>query len=347
MALTSLFLTNFRNHAKSRLQFGKTTIIVGHNTAGKTNILEAINYLSLAKSFKAESEIDVIQLGAEFAKIEGLIHDGDDSVKLSILFNNQKRISPKKYLVNEVPRRAADFSSHFITVLFTPEDIDIIAGSPGSRRRYIDHILYKSHKKYRVASLIYDKALKHRNRMLHDIREGKKRYPQNEFDYWNNLLIENGAIITSFRDQFVSFVNENQKEIFQFEMEYDKSLVTHARFEKYYEAERGSGITLIGPQRDDFFFYYQGSKNPIREYGSRGEQRLTLLQLKLFEIEYLRHHTEKSPTLLLDDIFSELDVRNIEKVFKLTPHQQTIITTTHEEFVPEKFKEGEIQLIEL
>lgn len=347
MSLTSLSLTNFRNHKKSQFKFGKTTIIVGHNTAGKTNILEAINYLSLGKSFKAESEVDVIALEQEFAKIEGSVKDVDDSVRLAILFNNQKRISPKKYLVNEVPRRAADFSSHFITVLFTPEDIDIIAGSPGSRRRYIDHILYKSHKKYRVAFLIYDKALKHRNRMLHDIREGKKRYPQNEFDYWNNLLIENGAIITQFREEFVSYVNSGEHEIFSFEMEYDKSLINEERFEKYYEAERASGITLIGPQRDDFFFYYKGTKNPIREYGSRGEQRLTLLQLKLFEIEYLRLNTEKNPTLLLDDIFSELDEGNIEKVFKLTPHQQTIITTTHEEFVPERFKEGEIQLVEL
>ena len=360
MSLKSLSLTNFRNHKKSEFQFGKTTIIIGKNTAGKTNILEAVNYLSLAKSFKADQEIDVIHLQESFAKIEGKVEDTDDHVKLSILFNNQKRISPKKYLVNNVARRAADFASHFIAVLFTPEDIDIVSGSPGTRRRYIDSILYKSHKAYRVVSHIYEKALKHRNRMLHDMREGKKRYPQNEFDYWDNLLIEHGSTITQMREHFVAFVNENPKKIFQFDIKYDKSLVNEERFEKYYEAERASGVTLIGPQRDDFFFYYPSASSgqafsgeivregrAIKEYGSRGEQRLTLLQLKLFEIEYLKQNTEKNPTLLLDDIFSELDDKNIEKVFKLIPWQQTIITTTHEEFVPDAFKGGEISLIPL
>lgn len=347
MALQKLALTNFRNHKKRELSFDKTTIIIGKNTAGKTNILEAINYLSLTKSFKAEQEVDVINLEDSFARIEAHVTEDSDKTRLSILFNNQKRISPKKYLVNDVARRAADFASHFISVLFTPEDISVISGSPGERRRYIDSILFKSHKKYRISAHIYDKALRHRNRMLHDMREGKKRYSDRDFEYWDNLLIEHGNVMTSFRRQFVDFVTDGSKVIFPFQMMYDTSLVTPERFQKYFEAERGAGVTLIGPQRDDFFFYYPDTENPIREYGSRGEQRLTLLQLKLFEIEYLRNNTEKNPTLLLDDIFSELDDKNIQKVFTLAPYQQTIITTTHKEFVPDQFKGEELHIIEL
>lgn len=347
MVLSSLRLQNFRNHKKAHFSFSQTTVIIGKNTVGKTNILEAIYFLSSGKSFRAERDWDVIQEEYDVARIEATVQEGQ-STRLTIVLSNINARQSKNFLVNDVPKRHVDFVSHFVSVLFTPQDIEIITDSPSLRRRYIDSILNKASREYRHALVLYEKGIKQRNRMLYDLKVGRKRYHDANFDYWNAMLIENGQVITKKREEFVAFINNGKKNIFDFELQYDHSKISAERLLKYHDEERAAGVTLVGPQRDDFLFLFSKSNKSIKEFGSRGEQRLTLLQMKLFEIEYLRNITGKEPTLLLDDIFSELDDENIHKVFALIPGQQTIITTTHKEFIPARMlKHEKLKLIEL
>lgn len=347
MSLLSLKLKNFRNHKNSSFSFPLTTVIIGPNTIGKSSVLEAIQFLSHGKSFKAEKEMDVITTGQDFSRIEAKVTN-EDTTNLAIILALQEQKFSKKYLVNNVARRQVDFTAHFRSVLFTPENLDIITGSPSLRRNYIGSILSQSDKKYRMAQTIYDKALKQRNRMLWLHREGKKYFGEKEFEYWDNILIQNGNIITDAREKFVQYVNASKKEVFNFTLFYDKSTISYERLQKYFDAERASANTLVGPQRDDFFFYFAGSEKPVSEFGSRGEQRLTIFQTKILETFFIKEATGQSPTLLLDDIFSELDNNNIHRILDLLPDQQTIITTTHKEFVPKNILEKEeVEIIEL
>lgn len=348
MTVTHLTLQNLRNHTKRILHFGKTTIIIGRNTAGKTNILEALNILSHGTSFRAERDVDVIQEKKDFTKIEADIKTEDDEVKLTATFAKRGNYLAKKYLVNGVPRTLRTFSQYFFTVLFTPQDIEIITDTPSLRRKYIDSILSKSHKEYRTALSRYEKALRQRNRMLHDAKIGKKEYKRADYKYWEELLIEHGEVIHTYRVSFVDFVNKFQKDVFQCVMHYDHSIISAERLFKYHFEETAAGVTLVGPQRDDFQFFFPETHHEIKEFGSRGEQRLTILQLKLIEISYLLRATGYMPVLLLDDIFSELDNENIDKIYKFIETQQTIITTTHREFVPKKIlKQEGLSIIEL
>lgn len=372
MRVFHLALQNLRNHTKRSFDFDKTTIIIGRNTVGKTNILEALYVLSHGTSFRAERDLDVIQEGKDFVRIEAHVKSEDDEIKLTATFAHSSQNSSgqaktssylsKKYTVNGVTRILRTFSDYFYTVLFTPQDIEIVTDTPSIRRGYVDSILTKAHKEYRIAHLKYEKALRQRNRMLHDQKVGKKEYKRVDYEYWEKLLIENGTVIHNFREAFVDFVNNFKKEVFEFHMSYDHSIISTERLYKYHFEEAASGVTLVGPQRDDFQFSFSpkigslrgntSQKDPIlkeiKEFGSRGEQRLTVLQLKLIEIDYLKQTTGEIPILLLDDIFSELDSENIDKIYNFIEAQQTIITTTHKEFVPPKIlKQKGLEIIEL
>ena len=336
MTLKKIKLTNFRNHRSSILNLSPTTIIIGPNAAGKTNILEAIYILSRGKSFRAEHDKDTIREGSEFAQIQAEVFNENERIVLKVIFSLQKGYLSKKFLVNGVARRQFDFTSNFVSVLFTPHDIELITSSPASRRKYVDSILYQADKKYRTALSTYEKALKRRNRMLYDMKEGKKLYKSSDFDYFNKILIEQGSMLTNKRAEFVDFVNGSNKNIFDFTLFYDKSEMSEARLFKYHFEEQKVGVTLVGPQRDDFKFFFPKTEKLIQEFGSRGEERLTIFQLKVIEVNYLLLATSYVPVLLLDDIFSELDDANINKVFELLPDQQTILTTTHREFIPKK-----------
>ncbi|HSW97610.1 MAG TPA: hypothetical protein VLF89_07335, partial [Candidatus Saccharimonadales bacterium] len=197
---------------------------------------------------------------------------------------------------------------------------------------------------YRVARVLYDKAIRQRNALLSLAKETGKRSKE-QFAYWDELLITNGQRITQKREQFLSFVNEQDKDIFPFIAVYDKSVISEARLLQYADAEIGAGVTLVGPHRDDFFMEMDSGKN-IRSFGSRGQQRLVVLQLKLLQIHFIAQSLGFRPVLVLDDIFSELDAKNTGLVLEMIHHQQTIITTANKELVPEEIL-GKMDMIEL
>ncbi len=171
---------------------------------------------------------------------------------------------------------------------------------------------------------------------------------EKQLEYWDNLVIENGRTITSKRQEFIDFVNSAKKDIFEFIILYDKSLISRERLDQYKVEERLSGVTLVGPHRDDFSIQMKGKHiaNDVKYFGSRGQQRLAILQLKALEITFIEEKMGKRPLLLLDDIFSELDSGHINLVLQKAGKQQTIITTTHKEFVGKLFLK-QMEVIEL
>ncbi|MEK7112131.1 MAG: hypothetical protein AAB875_02275, partial [Patescibacteria group bacterium] len=196
-------------------------------------------------------------------------------------------------------------------------------------------------REYRRAALSYEKGLRQRNRLLLRIRE--EGLSRSQLLFWDKLLIKNGDYISVKREEFIEFVNKREGLDDQhFEIVYDKSAVSEARLEQYAEEEIAAATTLVGPHRDDFIFKL--NRRDLARYGSRGEQRMGVLWLKLAEMAFIEEISGERPTLLLDDIFSELDHQHRKIVMKVAEKQQTIITTVDPHFV-EGF--GGVEKIEL
>jgi len=358
MFLKDLKLTNFRNYIDSEFKLNSDTVlIVGPNTSGKTNFTEAIYFLAMGKSFRAEKDDQVVSFGKNIAYITGIVSfstsetntEADTRLEIAIQAAGQEEHTRKKYKVNGVAKRRFDFAGNLVSVLFLPEHLDIITGSPVLRRNFLDNVLEQIDREYRRATLSYSKALRQRNALLTRIRESGIK-GEREFEYWDKLLIENGSVITQKRDEFINFINNMTKDIFDFVVFYDRSIISKERLLKYKEAEISSGVTLIGPHRDDISFHmYNNTRrttHDIRQFGSRGQQRLTILQLKLIELSYIEKRISQRPVFILDDVFSELDQDHIRLVFEEIKGQQNIFTTTHKEFFDPQFLK-KVDVIEL
>lgn len=337
MLLKHLSLQNFRSYTKASFDFGEgTTLIVGPNTSGKTNLIEAVYLLSMGESFRAEKESEMVRFGESVGRVVG----GDQETKLEVVIPTG---GPKKFLLNGVAKRRIDFVGQMPLVLFSPVDLETITGPPTLRRRFLDGVLEQVDRDYRVALSEYTKALRQRNKLLERARETGQR-DKRQFAYWDELLVRNGEVITKAREGFITFLNSGEKEVFDFAVFYDKSLISEARLAQYETAEVQAAATLVGPHRDDFsvsmFDSVLGQTHDVFLFGSRGQQRLSMLQLKLLELLFMERSLSEEPILLLDDIFSELDSEHINLVLAITGKQQTIITTTHAEFVDQKRLRG-------
>lgn len=356
MYFKNLSLQNYRSYKKANFDFSQNiTLIVGPNTAGKSNLIEAIFFIASGRSFRIDRDEQLIRFEKDIARIKAKIEDKDLElmiVKSGVGGNSR---SFKKYFVNGVSKKKVDFVGNFFAVLFAPNDLEIITGSPSKRRDFIDNILIQTDRDYRLAIGFYEKGLRIRNALLHKAKEMGVRQDK-EFAYWDNLLIVQGQKITKKREDFIEYLLAARKNILDFKIFYDKSVISKDRLLQYKNAEVASGVTLVGPHRDDFIINLidnplrqpadDGEEHDIRFFGSRGQQRLAILQLKILELNSIEKATGNKPTLLLDDIFSELDEGHINLILDMVGTQQTIMTTTHEEFIPKKlFKK--VNVIEL
>lgn len=289
----------------------------------------------------------MIAFEQEVGRVQGETEETQETKELEIVLSTgvlEGKLPSKRFLVNKVPKRRIDFAGNLPSVLFSPEDLDLLTGSPGARRRFLDEVLEQVDRDYLVATTQYSKAIRQRNALLERVQETGVRH-EKLFEYWDSLLIKNGQLITKKREEFIEYVNNSQKDIFELTAVYDKSTISKERLGKYKEAENGAGVTLVGPHRDDVLFFMNKEKN-IKMFGSRGQKRLVVLQLKMFELVYIQKSLGVQPMLLLDDIFSELDAGHINLVMNMIGNQQTIITTTHEEFVGRKTLK-DLNIIEL
>lgn len=336
MFIKHLSLQNFRSYQKKEFNFDRgTSLIVGLNTSGKTNLLEAIYLLATGKSFRAGLESEMIAYDEDLSRVTGNVM-GETETKLTIILTrgqlNGERVSKKKFLVNDISRRMSDFVGNLKAVYFGPTDLDLVGGSPSQRRHYLDSVLSQADSEYARMSLSYEKALRQRNKLLERIKEETAN--RSQLIYWDHLLVKNGSFMTERREEFIHFINNLPQEKGDFELLYNKSLISPSRLAQYAEEEIAACVTLVGPHRDDFVFI-KGKKEGVNlsAFGSRGEQRLGVFWLKLGELEYIAQKAGLRPILLLDDIFSELDFPHREEVLKLVPKQQTMITTTDSKLI--------------
>ena len=335
MGLTSIALSDFRNYENKEFEFSDgVTVIAGENAKGKTNLLEAIYLLGVGESFRAKRTEEMVRFEQELGRVSGLVPlTKKDSINLEVLVNGGmvmgKTVNKRKYLIDGVSRRRKDILGILPLVLFRPEDVELISGSPDVRRKFLDRILIQVDKEYEHSLATYDQALRRRNKILDAIRDGSaSRY---SLTFWDGLLIKHGQVIQDKRQLLTEYINRlfEKSELFKkLKIVYDLSAISESRIAQYAEAEVAVGYTLVGPHKDDLVIK-EGTRD-LMTYGSRGEQRMAVLALKMGEIYFLEEKGGKKATLLLDDIFSELDEEHKKEVLRVMAGRQVIVTTADE-----------------
>ena len=317
-------------------------IFIGENAQGKTNILESICVLALTKTYRYGVEENLISFGKNKAKIVSKVKKGRliNTLEIDIEENN------KKIMVNNQEiKKVSDYISSLNVILFTPEDLEIIKGSPNIRRNLINIELSQVSKKYLNTYNEYNKILKMRNEYLKMMLNSSKN---NEIyiEIITNKLIEKAIIIYKERKKFIDKINENINSIYKnitgddelrisyetnisldnFEEENIKNTLSD-KLKRNYQKEINYGMTLYGPHRDDFSFYL--NDNNLKNFGSQGQQKIAVLSFKLSEIDIFKEYSGENPVLLLDDIFSELDIKKRNRLLDyINKDIQSIITTT-------------------
>lgn len=370
MIIKSVSLENFRNHGKKIFPFSADlSIVIGPNTSGKTNLLESVYFLALGKSFRAGKDIETISFNSELTRISGIIEQLSDNlinkpekelIELEVVLTKGEiagiKVPYKKYQINKIAKRHVDFSSRLKVVLFWPQDLQLVTDSPSLRRKYLDYVLMQADREYRRTLLSFERGMRQRNRLLEAIRD--KGVLKQQLMFWDQLLIKAGEYITKKREEYIDFINKvenpnsnppvgGQLSNYKFpnyQLFYDKSVISRQRLDQYNMQEIAAGVTLVGPHRDDVKFkVMEDSYRDLASFGSRGEQRLAILWLKLGELSYIEKSTGDKPVLLLDDILSELDHGYRAIIFDIISKQQTIMTTTDKHFIPEKyFKQAKV-----
>lgn len=340
MFLKNLRLTNFRNLTKANVEFAQGTLLIGNNAQGKSNLLEAIYVLATAKSLRAEKDIQIIKYGENFARIEGEVAEefnqkDQEPIKLEIVMQKKEEAEgiEKRVKVNGVSRRIVDYIGNLIVVYFSPEDINLITGTPALRRAYLDLTLSQADREYKRALVIYSTALSSKNRVLKRIQEGLAKL--SELDFWILQMVESGNMVSSKRRNFFKVVNQEKQSMGNFRFEYKENILSQERLVQYQSREIAAGASLIGPHRDDFMFEMNGRN--LAFFGSRGEQRTAVLELKLVELQFIKQIKGALPVLLLDDVFSEMDALHREYVISTIYGQQTVLSVVETEQLPEDF----------
>jgi len=336
MKILNLKLTNLRNHTKLHLKFDSgITLITGNNGSGKSTILEAIHMLSTGRSKTSKYDRDLIQYGKDFCSINANIETKDQefNMELQIIKNeNFENASVKKAKINKVAKSMQYFTGIFNSVLFSPQDIQLITGSPAERRKYMDEMISQVDIEYKRSLNDYLKAVKQRNKLLEKINQGFGG--QDEISFYTSQMLKNGQVIQKKREQMFTDIEQTLRETGEIlndkktklEVKYKKNEINIERLNEFRTREIAAMTSLLGPHRDDFEIYFNGHN--VTNFGSRGEQRSCVLSLKISEISFIEEKKNDRPALLLDDIFSELDKKHQTAVFSVIKGNQTTITST-------------------
>ena len=384
--LRELVLVNFRNYVRLALAPGAgITVLRGDNGQGKSNVLEAVYFLATTRSPRAGSDRELVHWRARrdtipFARLEARVAREELELHLEILIRAEADPSgaappdgaatvpaiatvAKQIKVNGLPTKAVDLVGQVNVVLFTPDDVALVAGPPAGRRRYLDITSSQVSGLYLLPLQRYNRVLVQRNHLLRQVRE--RRQSRDTLDFWTGELVAAGTAIVAHRLEMVADVNQALAPLFRHlsgtqqrlglvyhptsnptaptdasangvdpQMAKPERPILEELAERYAERVREllgreieQGVSLVGPHRDDLSFVVDGVD--LHTYGSRGQQRLAVLALKLAEGEYMRAQTAERPILLLDDVLSELDPARRGFVLEQAGREgQTFITTT-------------------
>ena len=356
MILKEISLKNFRNYDTLKLNLNPNiNIIIGDNAQGKTNLLESIHFLMLSKSFRSNNESNLIMYDKQSFKIKGTCFIKNTKVMSEIILNIKEKLM--KIDKKEIKNLNEYVLSMGNIILFYPQDLEIIQGYPVERRNFMNIELCQLSKNYYKVLSDYNKLLKIRNDYLKKMGRNIK-VDMNYFNIVTNYLIDKSILISKMRKKFINELNQYISDIFEyitkeknFHLEYitnfpnEPNEIIKKKYLSNLQKEIDCGSTIIGPHRDDIEFYIE-NKN-VKEFGSQGQKRMSILSLKLSEIELFKKYKGETPILLLDDVFSELDDKKKKSLIKfLTDNIQVIITTTDLKHISKKlYEQADIYLI--
>ena len=345
MWMKELHLANYRNYETLSLQFSpQINVFIGENAQGKTNVIESIYVLAMAKSHRTTNDKELIHWSADYGKIKGVIEKKYGAIPIELNISKKG----KKGKVNHIEQnRLSDYIGQMNVVMFAPEDLNIVKGSPQVRRRFIDMEIGQISPVYLHDLLNFQKILKQRNQYL-KMNQGKLMMNDLMLDVYTEQYIQASIKIIQKRFQFMELLQQWAEPIhFGISRGLEKLLVKYQpvtgmlsnftieemtqHFEKKIievrQRELERGVTLVGPHRDDLQFIV--NDYDVQTFGSQGQQRTTALSLKLAEIELIKQETGESPILLLDDVLSELDdYRQSHLLNTIQGEVQTFVTTT-------------------
>ena len=333
MILKTLRVQNFRTHSDFILEIGeKSTLISGANGSGKTSLLEAIYFALQGTSFRSSDKEILRNDGSSWFRID--LKDSKDSLR-TIIFNDSVQKSKKQFLVDGNKKARLSANLRIPVILFEPDDLQLLSGSPTRRRNFLDQFLSQIFPSFQLALSRYNKALRQRNNLLK-----RENVSKDELFPWNLMLAEYGAEIISKRQDFLKLLNSKIEEVYyeisgvkdEIKIDYLGEKVSKneilAILSENIERDKILGYTNFGPHKHDIQFIF--NKKPAQNIASRGENRSLVLALKFIETDILADLTAKRPIILLDDVFSELDNDRQKLLTKHFSKYQTIITSTNE-----------------
>lgn len=354
MYLKKLTLSCFKNYDNAEISFNnKINCFTGDNGAGKTNILEALYYLSFCKSYFTSTDTQNIKYGCDFFAIHGTYYNKDGNEdKVSII---QKKGKKKQVKFNgKEYSKLADHIGKIPLVMVSPYDRDLINDGSEIRRKYIDGVISQFDKVYLNNLLEYNKALQQRNRLLKHFGE-TGFFDENSLSVWDDALIYRGEDLYEKRKRFLSKFNPLFEEYYRYlsgenetvTIEYESQLHNNNFREllsKAREKDRILKYSTAGIHKDDLTFLINGF--PVKKYGSQGQQKSFVIAVKLAQFEYTKNMKGYKPILLFDDIFDKLDDKRVSKIMELTGKEdfgQVFITDTQKERILRMFEKNNIQ----
>ena len=378
--ISHISLTNFRNYARLELDLLPGMILFeGENGVGKSNLLEAMYLLAVARSPRASTERELIRHtngeGEFYTQVAANVERQDDSVNLQINFRSvsappavgasaattSRAMSVQKYFrVNGAPRRASTLIGHLNAVMFSANDLEIVYGAPSVRRRYLNILISQTDREYLGAIQRYERVLRQRNHLLRQIRDGSARI--NELAFWDDELVKEGICIMAQRHATVRMLSEGANPMYArlsggsetLAVSYQPNValpdgsdisresiaeLISTKLKEQRRQELARGITVTGPHRDDLTLTLDGME--AAAFASRGQTRTAVLALKLAEAEYMKRRRGQEPVILLDDVLSELDAARREQVLgHAAQYHQALITTADRGAIAPQLRSG-------
>lgn len=353
MHLENLHLINFKNYEEAEIQLSDgINCFVGNNGAGKTNILDAVHYLSICKSYMNVIDKQNIRFDQPFFSIQGQWHKDDAKIAIhcAVKVGSKKvfKRNKKEY------ERLADHIGQFPAVMISPYDRDLISEGSELRRKWMDGIISQFDRRYLDSIQKYAKVVAQRNALLKNMAE-HRMFDRESIEVWDHQMIELGLDIfakrESFLDEFIPIFQKHYDAIGHADEEVHlvyKSQLSEAPFadllKQYEKKDAYTRYSNVGIHRDDLVFQIKG--HPVKKFGSQGQQKSFIIALRLAQYEWLKSHLNTQPVLLLDDIFDKLDHTRVERLMKLVSDQffgQVLVTDTDIERVEKIFSESNLE----
>ena len=333
MWIKKIKINNFRNYKNQEIILNKNiNIFYGDNAQGKTNIIETIFLCSLGKSFRTNKEKELIKIGEENCKVEVEFEKSDREGRVEVKLGEKKNI-----LLNDIKiKRLSELLGNINTVIFTPDDINILKGGPQNRRKFLDIMISQLRPKYMHIYSMYAKTINERNNYLKKIKTENKN--EELLEIWDEQLIEYGKIIADYRKEFIEKIKDKIKNIHneitenkeEIKIEYNSDCLEKEKYKRLLLERRKldiiKGYTTRGIHRDDFTIFL--NQMPVNIYGSQGQHRTAMLSLKMSELKVIKDEINENPILLLDDFMSELDNKRINNFLETIEDTQVIVTCT-------------------